>query len=38
LRTVREEDHAKDQAKDGDGQIVSRVDELAEHVHALLCF
>jgi len=29
LRTVREEDHAKDKTKNGDGRIVRGVDEFA---------
>src|SRR5712692_10028568 len=37
LRAVREEDHAKDEAKDGHDWITGGVDELAEHEHALLC-
>src|SRR2546421_4105179 len=34
LRTVREEDHATDKTKNGDGWIVRGVDEFAEHGHA----
>ena len=34
LRTVREEDHAKDKTKNGDGRVVRGVDEFAEHGHA----
>src|SRR6266481_4737240 len=34
LRTVREEDHAKDKTKNCDGRIVRGVDEFAEHGHA----
>ena len=36
LRTVREEDHAKDKTKNGDGRVVRGVDEFAEHGHAPL--
>src|SRR2546421_5071404 len=38
LRTVREEDHAKDKTKNGDGWIVRGVDEFAEDGHAPLLF
>src|SRR6266566_2591684 len=36
LRAVREEDHAKDKTKNGDGRVVRGVDEFAEHGHAPL--
>src|ERR1700737_1800810 len=36
LRAVREEDYAKNEAKDGDGRIAGSVDELAKHERALL--
>jgi hypothetical protein len=36
LRAVREEDHAKNEAKNGEGHIVGGVDDLAEHENASL--